>query len=233
MGKMNTSNFRLMNHDENSHKGCCGGHKNFLQYNEISRRKFVQMTGTGTLGIIALQGLSWKVLADGKPFNDYTPVRKPLIVKPVLTYEIPVKREKTSWRAWGGIQNENDAKAEVNRINGELKEMKSKADFPLDFLPVSEIRNRQDLAGIKDIENADIVLIYAAGGGMNIFAELNNTGKNIIFFCRHKSGPVYLWYEIISPRYLRQHTDELKVKGIDDEDVVIDSQEDLMWRMRA
>ena len=52
-------------------------------------------------------------------------------------------------------------------------------------------------------------------------------------FCRHKSGPVYLWYEIISPRYLRQHTDTRVKEGVDDEDVVIDSQEELLWRLRA
>jgi len=42
-----------------------------------------------------------------------------------------------------------------------------------------------------------------------------------------------LWYEIISPRYLRQHTDKLAVKGIDEDDVVIDSQDELLWRLRA
>jgi len=66
-----------------------------------------------------------------------------------------------------------------------------------------------------------------------MFDILNKTGKDIIFFCRHKSGPVYLWYEIISPRYLRQHTDMLIVEGIDENDVVIDSQDELLWRMRA
>jgi len=76
-------------------------------------------------------------------------------------------------------------------------------------------------------------LIYAAGGGMNMFDVLNKMGKNIIFFCRYNSGPVYLWYEIISPRYLRQHTDKLTITGIDDTDVVIDSQDELMWRLRA
>jgi len=58
-------------------------------------------------------------------------------------------------------------------------------------------------------------------------------GKDLIIFCRHRSGPVYLWYEIISPRYLRQHTDSLAVKGVVDEDIVIDSQEEILWRLRA
>jgi len=74
---------------------------------------------------------------------------------------------------------------------------------------------------------------YAAGGWMDTFGALAKLDKDIIFFCRHKSGPVYLWYEIISPRYLRQHTDTLALKGIDDGDVVIDSQDEILWRLRA
>jgi L-fucose isomerase-like protein len=62
---------------------------------------------------------------------------------------------------------------------------------------------------------------------------LGKTGKDLVFFCRHKSGPVYLWYEIISPRYLRQHTDSLAVTAADEDDVVIDSQDELLWRLRA
>ena len=62
---------------------------------------------------------------------------------------------------------------------------------------------------------------------------VGKTAKDTIIFCRHKSGPVYLWYEIVSPRYLRQHTDKLAVKGIDDQDVVIDSQDELLWRLRS
>ena len=68
---------------------------------------------------------------------------------------------------------------------------------------------------------------------MDTFAALNGMGKNIIFFCRYRSGPVYLWYEIISPRFLRQHSDTLAVKGINENDVVIDSQDELTWRLRA
>ena len=63
-------------------------------------------------------------------------------------------------------------------------------------------------------------IVYAAGGPQSTFDAAAATGKHVIFFVRHKSGPLYLWYEIISPRYLRQHTDALKVKGVDYEDVV-------------
>jgi len=208
---------------------CCGGHGP----DEISRREFVRVTGTGALGAVAMTGLSWASLVVSQTDEKFTLARKPLMVKPLLTYEVPTPRKQTSWRSWGGIQTEKDAAAEIARIEEELNAISRKADFPLNFLPVTGVRTAQQLSAVKDLELADLILIYAAGGGMNMFDILNKTGKNIIIFCRHRSGPVYLWYEIISPRYLRQHTDKLAVKGIDEGDVVIDSQDELIWRLRA
>ncbi len=214
--------------------GCSCCHENHDETSsDISRRKFVQMTGTGALGTVALSGLSWSALLADQTGEGYKPQRLPLVVKPVLTYEIPSRRDKTSWRSWGGIQTEQDAATEIARIQGEIKSLNSRADFPVSFLPVAGARTIQDLNNTQDLEQADMFLIYAAGGGMNMFDVLNKMGKNIIFFCRYNSGPVYLWYEIISPRYLRQHTDKLAVAGIDDNDVVIDSQDELLWRLRA
>ncbi len=90
-----------------------------------------------------------------------------------------------------------------------------------------------DLSKISDLKSADLFLVYAAGAGMDIFDSLNKMGKDMLLFCRHKSGPVYLWYEIISPRFLRQHTDKLAISGINENDVVIDDQEEILWRLRA
>jgi hypothetical protein len=211
---------------------CCGGDPGNVS-NEISRRKFVRVTGTGALFAVALPGLSWAALVASQTEEKFTLQRKPLAVKPLLTYEVPTRRNQTSWRSWGGIQTEKDAAEEIKRIEGELKTISTRSDFPLSFLPIAGVRTTQDLNSIRDLESADLFLIYAAGGGMDKFDVLNKMGKDIIFFCRHKSGPVYLWYEIISPRYLRQHTDKLAVKGIDENDVVIDSQDELLWRLRA
>lgn len=210
---------------------CCGNHG--FTPGEMTRRKFVRVAGTGALGTVALSGLSWSAIAPEQTGTRYQVQRQPLMVKPILTYEVPQRREKTSWRAWGGIQTEQDAAAEVERIEKELKKLNSLADFPVTFLPVSSVRRNQDLNNLPDLDAADLYLVYAAGGSMGMFDTLNNKGKNVLIFCRHQSGPVYLWYEIISPRYLRQHTDKLSVKGIDENDVVIDSPEELLWRLRA
>jgi hypothetical protein len=211
---------------------CCGGKYDHVS-SEISRRKFVQVTGTSALGTFALSGLSWAALASVPVIENFEIRRKPLVVKPVFTYEIPIRREQTSWRAWGGIQTEANADNEILRIADELEELRSRADFPVEILPVSKVRKTTDLNSVTDLQSADLFLVYAAGGGMDIFDSLNKMGKNTIFFLRHKSGPLYLWYEIISPRFLRKHTDKLAVTGIDESDVVIDSQDEILWRLRA
>jgi hypothetical protein len=201
--------------------------------NELTRRQFVSLAGAGAAGTIAFSGLTWSALLAEKPFDEYKAMRKPLVVKPILTYEVPTRRNQTSWRSWGGIQTEKDAGEEMERINAELKTLKDKADFPVNILPVSGVRNNKEIGNVADLQMADMFLIYAAGGGMNMFDTFNKMGKDIVFFCRHKSGPVYLWYEIISPRYLRQHTDKLAVQGVNENDVVIDNQDEILWRLRA
>jgi hypothetical protein len=209
---------------------CCGssGHSS----NDITRRNFVRVVGTTAVGAAAMP-VTWSSLTSFLPDEKINIDRIPLVVKPVLTYEIPNRRDQTSWRSWGGLQTEADVESEIQRIQVELKTIQAQADFPLNILPVAKILKVTDLENIADLKSADLFLVYAAGGGMNIFDKLNKMGKNTIIFCRHKSGPVYLWYEIISPRFLRQHTDKLAVSGINENDVVIDNQDEILWRLRA
>lgn len=215
------------------HSCCPSNSQDHPFSNGLSRRKFIKVAGGSTLSIVALSGLSWSALA-GTRLEEYAGIRRqPLLVKPILVYSTPEPKHQSSWRSWGGIQTQQDADEEISRIKGELKKLKSDADFPVEFLPVSGIRGSGDIDGIGDLGSADTLLIYAAGGWMDTFDALHKVGKDMIFFCRHKSGPVYLWYEIISPRFLRQHTDKLALSGVDEMDVVIDSQDEIGWRLRA
>jgi hypothetical protein len=210
---------------------CGGGHGQAKE--GISRRSFIQGVGSATVFGAALTGLTWASVAAAEAEGPAGPVRKPLVVKPILTYDTPKPRHQTSWRSWGGIHTQDAAEKELRLIKQELAGIKNEADFPVEFLPASGVRNADELAKVADLDKADTYIVYAAGGGMNLFDLLGQRGKDIILFCRHKSGPVYLWYEIISPRYLRQHTDSLKVKGMDDGDVVVDSSAEILWRLRA
>jgi len=208
----------------------CGEHDSS---GEITRRTFLQGAGGATLIGAALTGLTWSAVAIAEAKNETAPKRRALVVKPVLVYDVPKRHPQTSWRSWGGIQTEADADNEVTRIGLELSELSKNADFPVQFLPICRVQNAAGLAAVNDLDKADAYLVYAAGGGMDTFDALGSKGKDMIVFCRHKSGPVYLWYEIISPRFLRQHTDTLAVKGMDDRDVVVDSQEEITWRLRS
>jgi len=157
-----------------------------------------------------------------------------LKVKPVLTYGVYQRREATSWRPWGGIQTEEDAQEEVRRIEGELGDLASKASFPLKVFPVSPLKSAEDLSGVKEeLSSSDVTLIYAAGGGGNILEELVSSSRWSIIFVRHRSGPLYLWYEIVHPAFLRKRSDEFRQPGVDVDDVVVDSYDEVLWRLRA
>jgi len=184
-------------------------------------------------GAAALTGLSWKLLRAAEPGVAPAPGREPVIVKPFFVYTTYRRRHQASWRSWGGIQTQDDVNGEVTRINGELKKLKAAADFPMEFLPLSSVRSDVEVAKVADAAKADAMLIYAANGSSRCFDAIARLGKPVVFFLRWRSGPVYLWYEIISPRYLRRHTDTLKVQGMDDQDVVVDSQDDVLWRLRS
>ncbi|MCX7049069.1 MAG: sugar isomerase [Candidatus Sumerlaeota bacterium] len=197
----------------------------------MTRREIIK-TGGLVAGGLALSGLVWSAVKDAE--EKPVPPRTTLTAKPILIYNTPQRRPQTSWRNWGGIETEAQAKDEMARIQKELDKIRASADFPVTFLPVSGARSVKELDSIKDVAgNADAYIVYAAGGGGDALNALAKSGKHVIIFLRHKSGPVYLWYEIISPRFLHQHTDKNAVPGVDQHDVVIDSLDELAWRLRA
>jgi hypothetical protein len=198
-----------------------------LDVSDLSRRTFLE---GAVLGGTALTGLSWSVLAAGQEELPLPQPRRPVLVKPVLIYSVPTRHPQTSWRNWGGIQSEADAVSESGRIAAELARIKANADFPVRFLPLTPVKDVKEIQRIPDASTADVLLIYAAGGELN---GIETLGKQVIVFLRHRSGPLSLWYEIISPRYLRQHTDDPKVRTVDAGDVVVDSLDELTWRLRS
>ena len=207
--------------------------------NGVSRRGFI-----GGVSGIAMAGLSWSALSAaqskqsaGGLADEPAPPRKTLVVKPIFVYTIYQRRPQTSWRSWGGIQTQADADQEVKKITAELKTLQSRADFPVKFQSVAAVRDQKGVAALKTDTTADVYLIYAAGGNQATLTDAVGLSaakdKDAIVFLRHRSGPVYLWYEIMSPRYMRNHTDRLTAKNIDFDDVVVDNQDDILWRLRA
>jgi L-fucose isomerase-like protein len=121
---------------------------------------------------------------------------------------------------------------EVERIDGELKQLSSSADFTVRVLPVAKVTNPQQAAALKDVP-ADAVLIYAAGAGTDTLNALAGLGKWVIIFVRYRSGPYYLWHEIVDARFLRGHTDQFQHPTVDVNDVVVDDNGEILWRLRA
>ena len=195
----------------------------------MTRRTFMAGAAAGSA---VLGGLSFSAIADAAA-ADSVPLPKPrvpLIVKPVLVHDLPQRHEGTSWRSWGGVDSPEAAQQEVANITKELAGIKKNADFPVEFLEVSAVTDMGQMHDHPDIAKADLLLVYGAGGGID---AAKNFEKDVIVFQRWKSGPVYLQYEIVSPRFLRQHTDTQKVPHILPEDVVTDSLPELTWRLRS
>ena len=79
----------------------------------------------------------------------------------------------------------------------------------------------------------DVLLLYAATGSGRLFqACLSNPGDRIILV-RHRSRPIYYWYEALSVQYLATNDEELPQRGVSVHDVVVDDSQDLLWRLRA
>ncbi len=199
----------------------------------VSRRGFLGGTGLALLGATALQGMTWQALAALKPDEKPLARRRPLVVKPIFFYSTSTPRPMTSWRPWGGIETQAQADEEMARIGGELRKLASRADFPLKFLPLTPFKGGQ-LASVEDLPSADVVLAYASSGNMVQLDQLADSGKDVILFVRHKSGPLYLYYEVVSPITLRRRkNDRLAAKSVAEDDVVVDSQDEILWRLRA
>lgn len=203
------------------------------------RRTFLQGLGVG-VGAAAAVGLGGSQVSAAEPGPGAAGAegivvprqRRRLSVQPVLTYGVPQRREATSWREWGGIQTEAGAAEEQARIGKELDGLRERADFEVELRPLRAVRTMEDAAGIRAGDH-DVLLMYAAGGSGQLLEKMTRPDGWNLMFLRHDSGPVYLWYEIAHPRFLRKTVDEYGQPGFAAEDVVVDEPSELLWRLRA
>jgi hypothetical protein len=158
--------------------------------------------------------------------------RKPLRVQPVLIYSLFKRRPQTSWRPWGGLFTEKEVSDERGRIESELATLAKSAGYPVEFLPLREVTTVEQGRQVA-IGDYDAVVLYPASGSVQLLESVSRPDRSTIVFVRHRSGPVYEWYEIVHPRYLRKTVDEWGQPGVDAGDVVVDETADLAWRLRA
>ena len=164
---------------------CCGS--------VITRRSLLRAAGSSALAAgVAAQSVTRT--GSGR----IAPVQTPLVVQPVLLYETPKRVPERSWRQWGSIQTEAQAGEEKERISRELAAMG--APFPLKVLPVELVRNSVEQAAQLARRSHDVMLVYAAGGGNRALEALTLPDRLNLLFVRHRSGAMYVWYEIAHPR---------------------------------
>jgi hypothetical protein len=205
--------------------------------NSMNRRDFLTMTtgmvagaGFAAQSAGASEGTARWTPDEWNPDRPFLVVGKPLKVQPILMYATSHKREATSWRSWGGVQSDQSAAEETARIDTELKAMAASAGFPLDIRPAASVKTAEEAARARR-NDADVVVVYPATGGGNLLRACLGDKGDAIVFVRHRSGPVYYWYEALSVKYL--NTDGAGPGRVSVDDVVVDDYQDLLWRLRG
>ncbi|KPL08922.1 hypothetical protein AMJ85_07520 [candidate division BRC1 bacterium SM23_51] len=190
--------------------------------NHLNRRDFLSLTAGAMAGaslaspsVLAAAGKARWDPDRWDPDRPLVRTGQTLRVQPILMYGTSQKRPTTSYKSWGGIQTEQGASEEVNRIAKELKSLAAAAEFPMQILPVIKIKSAQEAAEARAGDH-DVVTIYPA----------------TVVFVRHRSGPIYYWYEALSVKYLST-AEELERERVSVYDVVVDDYQELLWRLRA
>jgi L-fucose isomerase-like protein len=208
---------------------------------DLTRRQFVYLTtcalGAGGLGLPSLLGAPAE--AEGwnpdKPF--FTPGQK-LTVQPLFMYRLPTPKEAASWKSWGGVQTAPAVAEETARIKTELERMAGQAEFGLEILPLANIDSVEAVSKLAD-QKWDVTLVYACTGGGDLLRACLALKPDALVFVRHRSGPVYYWYEALSTQYLQTETPAPATTQTTTttrphvEDVVVDDYAELLWRLRA
>lgn len=161
-----------------------------------------------------------------------TPGEKTLVVQPVLMYQIHKRRPQTSWRPWGGLFTDVEVTEEKQRIGRELAALAKTANFPVEVLPLRTVSSLEE-AKTQGQGSHDVLLLYPATGSSQWLDTLAAGQNWAVVFVRHRSGPVYEYYEIVSPRFLRKTVDEWGEPKISTADVVVDSMDEVAVRLRA
>jgi len=199
-----------------------------------NRRAFLGCLGAASFAA-ALAGIGpWPArgVPSGRIATTPLPPGRPLRLKPLLIYHLDQRREKTSWRGYGGLRTAAEVDQECGRITAELAALRAKARFPLEILPLSRVNSDADAAAQAGAP-ADAMLLFAASGAQHWLEKLAAAGKPAVVFVRHKSGPLYLYYEIAHWRLLRKSEDAPAEPNLDVDDVVVDEYDDVLWRLKA
>ncbi len=209
----------------------------------INRRQFAGLSAAGVAG----GALALRASAVGVAEFEWDPERppvvtgKPLRVQPVFMHTTFEPRKHASWRSWSKINTPEAAAEELGRIARELDALAGQAGFPLEVLPTVKVTSAEEAAKVHAADY-DVVLVYPATGSGTMLRACfaAKPDRHTLIFVRHRSGPVYYWYEALSTRYLKKGTpEEIRQNnarnhgGPTVHDAVVDDYGEVLWRLRA
>ena len=199
---------------------------------EHNRRDFLIGAGGLTAAGVTFTAMESGAADPQKKPPRQQPIRLPLRVQPVFNCEIYPRKEATSWRVTGAIQDEQELREEEAHIRRDLGQMASAAEFALEILPLITVRE-VDQAAAAAKGNQDVTIMYAARRNRPLLEALAAPDKWNLMFVRHRSGPLYYMYIGAHTHFLRKTRDEFGQSGMDVRDVVVDDHAEVLWRLRA
>jgi hypothetical protein len=206
----------------------------------IDRRQFIWLASCAVGGGLGLPTV-FAASAEEDSWDPHLPFQnngKRLKVQPILMYTLPTPKEAASWKSWGGVQTQQGVAEEATRIDAELKRLEKQAGFGLEILPLLKITNVDAARAMKD-HDWDVTLLYACTGGGALLQACLGLKPDSLVFVRHRSGPVYYWYEALSTRFLQTDSpgqtpaSAARPQGPHVEDVVVDDYAELAGKLRA
>ncbi len=207
--------------------GCCRGHGERM---ELTRRNFIASAGFAT--VAGMSAPSFLLTNRQQSQGRQSVIRVPLCVQPVFLYESYERKTAASWRTTGGIHGEAEAENEKQRIGAELAQIQAAADFPLEVRPLVSVATADQAAALAS-KNHDVLLMYATRRNPRVMEALAAPGKWNLIFVRHESGPTYYMYVGVHAHFFRKGRDQFSQPGMDVNDVIVDDQDEIAWRLRA
>jgi len=177
----------------------------------INRRQFAGCTAAGIAA--TLLGMQRRVLAEeAEEYSSERPLLvtgRKLAVQPVLIYRTFERRDASSWRSWGSVNTAEAAAEERQRIERELAALSGDSDFPWKSSRLQVITSEEEAARVHNV-NYDVVLVYPATGARSVLLACfaAKQPRDTLIFARHRSGPVYYWYEALSTSFPREGNGE-------------------------
>jgi len=170
-----------------------------MSCSDMNRREFVGLTTASIAGGVLGFSAPAHANSSAEVWNPEKPListGKKLAVQPVLMYRIPQRRHATSWKSWGGVQTEQAVAEEAARISKELTSLSAGADFSFEILPIAKVKTVEEALQVHK-NDYDVIVVYPATGSGDLLRACfaKEKDRDTIIFARHRSGPVYYWYE--------------------------------------